>query len=166
MDPPKQSEITEGSFADASSPPAIADTQDLTGAQEAEPAADPTSQKIPSPPTSQKLWNTAYDSLESGGDSAKLVRAYIKILTTELATDADADADASIEDPAERQRYMRKLVHDGQVKVAAAAKITKGLGEVAHFVRSAKGMIDLAIQNIPQAALPWAGVCIGLQVSA
>lgn len=62
---------------------------------------------------------------------------------------------------------MRKLVQDGQVKVAAAAaKITKGLGDVAHFVLSTKGMINLAIQNIPQAALPWAGVCVGLQVGA
>jgi hypothetical protein len=136
------------------------------GAHRPEPAADPTEQQTPNLPTSQRLWNRAYDSLESGGDSTKLVRAYIKILTTVLATEAAADANAPTEDPAERQRYMRKLVQDGQVRVAAAAKITKGLGDVAHFVLSAKDMIDLAIQNIPQAALPWAGVCVGLQVSA
>jgi hypothetical protein len=165
LDLPKQSEITEGSTADTSRLPAIAVAQDPTGPHGPEPAADPTEKQIARLPTSQRLWNTAYDSLESG-DSAKLVRAYIKILRTVLATEAAADADASTEDPAERQRYMRKLVQDGQVKVAAAAKITRGLGDVAHFVLSAKVMIDLAIQNIPQAALPWAGVCVGLQVSA
>lgn len=166
LDLPKQSEITEGSTAGASRTPAIAGAQDPTGAQGPEPAGELTEKQTPRLPTSQRLWNTAYDSLESGDDSAKLVRAYINILRTVLATEAAADADASTEDPAERQRYMRKLVQDGQVKVAAAAKITKGLGDVAQFVLSAKGMIDLAIQNIPQAALPWAGVCVGLQVSA
>ena len=61
---------------------------------------------------------------------------------------------------------MRKLVEQGRARIATAYKITKGVGDVAKFVLSAKAMIDLAIQNIPQAALPWAGVCIGLQVSA
>jgi hypothetical protein len=166
LDLPTASEITEGSTADASRPPAIAGAQDPTAAQGPEPAADPTEQQTPSLSTSQRLWNTAYDNLESGGDSAELVRAYIEILRTVLATEADADANASTEDPTERQIYMRKLVQDGQKKVASAAKITKGLGDAAHFVLSAKGMIDLAVQNIPQAALPWAGVCVGLQVSA
>jgi hypothetical protein len=61
---------------------------------------------------------------------------------------------------------MRKLVEQGRAKVAKAYKITKVAGDMAKFVLDAKAMIDLAIQNIPQAALPWAGVCIGLQVSA
>ena len=60
---------------------------------------------------------------------------------------------------------MKKLVEEGQAKVSTPSKITKGVGDVAQFILSAKGMIDLAIQNIPQAALPWAGVCVGLQVS-
>jgi hypothetical protein len=68
-------------------------------------------------------------------------------------------------DPYERQNHMRRLVREGQVKAATAAKITKGIGDVAKFVLSAKAMIDLAIENIPQAALPWAGVCVALQVS-
>lgn len=61
--------------------------------------------------------------------------------------------------------YMKKLVEEGRAKIFTAAKITKGVGGVAQFILSAKEMIDLAIQNIPQAALPWAGVCIGIQVS-
>ena len=75
------------------------------------------------------------------------------------------DISAELKDPAKRQKYMEDLVKEGQSKVATASKITKGVGDVAQFVLSAKGMIDAAIQNIPQAALPWAGVCIGLQVS-
>ena len=76
------------------------------------------------------------------------------------------DISAELEDPAKRQKYMEDLVKEGQSKVATASKIKKGVGDVARFVLSAKGMIDAAIQNIPQAALPWAGVCIGLQVGS
>jgi hypothetical protein len=144
--------------------------QDPTRVQKSEPVASPTEQQTPSLPTSQRLWNTAYDSLGSDDETAKLIRDYIKTLTSVLAIEgaANSNTDTSIDpmDPAERQRYMRKLVETGQVKIATTAKVTKKvLGDAVDFVLSAKGMIDLAIQNIPQAALPWAGVCIGLQVS-
>lgn len=74
------------------------------------------------------------------------------------------DISTELKDLAKRQKYMEDLVKKGQSKVTTVSKISKGVGDVAQFVLSAKGMIDAAIQNIPQAALPWAGVCIGLQV--
>ncbi|OAQ58427.1 WD-repeat protein [Pochonia chlamydosporia 170] len=60
--------------------------------------------------------------------------------------------------------FMKKLVEEGQAKISTPSNVTKGVGDVAQFILSAKGMVDAAIQNIPQAALPWAGVCIGLQI--
>ncbi len=84
---------------------------------------------------------------------------------TEIAAESGSDGPVEPKGSAERQRYMRKLVEEGQAKVTTASKLTNGLGDVAHFVLSVKAMIDLAVQNIPQAALPWAGVCVGLQVS-
>ncbi|KAM3470258.1 hypothetical protein MY5147_006525 [Beauveria neobassiana] len=39
-----------------------------------------------------------------------------------------------------------------------------GVGDVAKFILLAKGIVDVAIRNIPQAALPWAGVCVRLQI--
>ncbi|KND93793.1 Vegetative incompatibility protein HET-E-1 [Tolypocladium ophioglossoides CBS 100239] len=59
---------------------------------------------------------------------------------------------------------MKELVQIGQAKIATPSKLTKGVGDVAQFILSAKSMVDLAIENIPQAALPWAGVCVGLQI--
>ncbi|RHZ69153.1 hypothetical protein CDV55_102618 [Aspergillus turcosus] len=121
---------------------------------------------------SQRLWNSAYDSLEQDKDTADLVQSYLKTLTAVLqaektssvATSEDDELAAQVESPTTRQDYMKKLVAHGQKKIETSSKIKMAVGDVAQFILSAKGMIDLAIQNIPQAALPWAGVCIGLQI--
>ncbi|KAL2270157.1 hypothetical protein VTJ83DRAFT_2341 [Remersonia thermophila] len=60
--------------------------------------------------------------------------------------------------------HMMRLVEQGLARISGASKITSGVGDVADFVLSLKGIIDLAIQGVPQAALPWAGVCVGLQM--
>jgi hypothetical protein len=122
--------------------------------------------------TSQRLWNDAYDGLENDGETAKLVQAYVNTLKTVLKAenapdtpDSGAnDVSTGLKDPTKRQIYMKKLLENGRAKVFTTSNITKGVGDVAQFILSAKGLVDLAVQNIPQAALPWAGVCIGLQV--
>ncbi len=116
------------------------------------------------PNLSQKLWNDAYDELEK--DEGKLVGTYVKILAGVLKDEKAADISVQLEDRAERQAYMLKLMKEGQVKVAMASKIMEGVGDVAQFILSVKGIVDAAVQTNPQAALPWAGVCVGLQVSA
>lgn len=121
---------------------------------------------------SQRLWNAAYDNLKKGDDTAELVGSYVKTLTKVLEAEHEipsgTDVTAELEDPAKRQMFMRKRVEKGRAKVAKASKITKGVGDFVEAILSVKPMADLAINNIPQAApaaLPWAGVCIGLQVS-
>jgi hypothetical protein len=138
-----------------------------------EPIAAPAAQQTPALSTSQRLWNDAYDGLENESDTAELVKAYLQTLTTVLKAETDPDSSSSgacnvsakLKDLAKRQTYMKKLVEEGRARVFTASKITRAVGYVAEFILSAKGMIDLAIQNIPQAALLWAGVCVGLQVS-
>lgn len=146
-------------------PPAEADTR-----AERQPVK-PTERRA-SDLTSQRLWNAAYDNLENDENTAKLVKSYVEILAGVLETTGAADTsisttdDNSIElkDPIKRQTYMRKLVEEGRKKIATTSKITEGGGNVVGYIEKAKGMIDAAIGNIPQAALPWAGVCVGLQV--
>ncbi len=123
------------------------------------------------PATSQKLWNPAYDSLKEDEGTANLVTAYmttlgkvVRIGTTEAPDFAATDVSTDLDNPEARQRYMEMLVHEGKRRIAKASKITKALGDFAKLVLSAKGMVDLVVQNFPQAALPWAGVCAGLQV--
>jgi hypothetical protein len=139
-------------------------------AEESQPATEPTQQQSPTLSTSQRLWNAAYD--EEDKDTAELVRSYVKTITKVLTAKTPetfasgaGDIPAELKAPAKRQKYMEDLVKEGLAKISMASKITKGVGDVAQFILSAKGMIDAAIQNIPQAALPWAGVCVGLQVS-
>ncbi|KAL2137704.1 hypothetical protein VTI28DRAFT_8512 [Corynascus sepedonium] len=115
---------------------------------------------------SQTLWNAAYDSLEEDADTAELVKSYLKTLMIALDTDPTTDLSAQVKHPIQRQTHMRELVEKGQAKISTPSKITQGLGDVAQFILSAKFIIDAAIHNIPQAALPWAGVCVGLHVKS
>lgn len=141
------------------------------------PQAPPPTLPVEPPPepavtksASERLWNAAYDRLEA--DDAELVGSYIETLQKVLGGEAHefsvADLSAKLKDPTTRQDYMRKLIQDGQEKISGASRITTGVGDVADFILSAKAMIDLVLQSVPQAApaaLPWADVCLGLQVS-
>ena len=97
---------------------------------------------------------------------AELVKSY---MTHKKAPDTSAsgviDISDELKDPIKGRMNMEELVEEGLKKVSMAMKIAKGVGVVPELIISAKEVIDPAIGNIPQAALPWAGICIGLQVS-
>jgi hypothetical protein len=91
-----------------------------------------------------------------------------QVLGGETSELSSADLATKLKNPTTRQMHMQELVQKGQEKISKASRITTGIGEVADFVLSAKSMIDLVLQSVPQtalAALPWAGVCLGLQVN-
>lgn len=155
---------------DSSEPHVPLSNADAT-AKEPQPATESGPQQDPN--LSQKLWNDAYDSLEE--DEDKLLEAYVKtlakVLGDEKGTDASAarasDVSAKLKDRTSRQTYMKELVEKGKAKVAKTSKISKAVGDVADAILKAKPVVDI-VMNIPQAApaaLPWAGVCVGLQVS-
>ncbi|KAL7919851.1 WD40-repeat-containing domain protein [Trichoderma austrokoningii] len=126
---------------------------------------EPIEQQHASLRKSQALWNDAYDSLAKSEDTAKLVRLYVKTLTTALETRlSDAEISAALDDRTKRQDLMKELVEEGQAKLSKTSNVINGVSAVAQFVVSVKGIVDAAVQNNRQAALPWAGVCIGLQI--
>jgi hypothetical protein len=87
--------------------------------------------------------------------------------TGETGEPSTIDPSAKLKDSTMRQQHMKELVRKGQEKISKVSRITTGVGDVANFILSAKAMIDLVLQSVPQAApaaLPWAGVCLGLQV--
>ncbi|QPG99376.1 hypothetical protein C2857_001620 [Epichloe festucae Fl1] len=145
--------------------------------QAAEPAKAPTRRRESSddeeqgPSKSQQLWNDAYDSLQDAGATAGIVRSYAETLTFAIAGEDGQESAtktsnlaADLRDPAKRQAHMRDLVMKGRDKFANDSKMAQTVGDVASFVLQARGVIDVAIRNVPQAALPWAGVCVGLQI--
>ncbi|KHN94141.1 wd-repeat protein [Metarhizium album ARSEF 1941] len=123
-------------------------------------------------PKSQQLWNDAYDGLEDSGATSGIVRSYAETLTFAIAggdqgkpgPDTATLLAADLKDPVKRQAHMRYLVQKGRDKFADDSKLAQTVGDVAGFVLQARGVIDVAIENVPQAALPWAGVCVGLQI--
>ncbi|KAK5635838.1 hypothetical protein RRF57_011550 [Xylaria bambusicola] len=118
---------------------------------------------------SEELWNTAYDELKEA--EAELVGSYMKILKKFLG---DQNGDPTAEDHLdqmnnllERPEYMRELVKRGKERVEKASKIATKVSSVANFILSSRGIIDFTLKAVPQAApaaLPWAGVCLGLEM--
>jgi len=117
---------------------------------------------------SERLWNAAYDSLETA--DADFVKSYVKTLEKVLGGETCEPADdvsAKLKDPISRQKYMMELVQKGRENISRASSIVTGIGDVADFILSAKEMVDVVLRSVPQtapAALPWAGVCLGLQI--
>jgi len=127
-------------------------------------------QPTPSISVSERLWNTAYDRLAT--TDTDLVASYVNILEEVLGGETGepsaANLSAKLKDPTMRQKHMKELVQKGLEKISKASRITTGVGDVAAFILSARTMVDTVLQSVPQAApaaLPWAGVCLGLQVS-
>lgn len=159
--------ITSGAGL-ASSLPGDGQTQSPTvaGPENSQPATDvaPWGADI-----SLRLWNAAYDRLADPAEgTAELVELYVKTLAHALdpdkAVNPSFNISAEVNDPVKRQAYMVLLVQEARNKISMS-KFTNGFSDVAEFILSAKDMISMAVENVPQVALPWAGVCIGLEVS-
>jgi hypothetical protein len=103
------------------------------------PATEFAVQQTQATSISQRIWNAAYDSLRNNDETAKLVKAYLKTLKRVFKAEKIPDTPASeasdvsteLEDPMERQMYMKKLLEDGQAKVFTTSNIAKGVGDVA-----------------------------------
>ncbi|KAM3427897.1 hypothetical protein NHJ13734_008811 [Beauveria thailandica] len=73
---------------------------------------------------------------------------------------------ANLKDPAKRRMFLEMLVSRGQLKVKKTEGIAKAAGYVAEKGLFIKPAVDLIVQ-IPQAApaaLPWAGICLGMKM--
>jgi hypothetical protein len=123
-----------------------------------------------SPP--ERLWDRAYDELKE--EETDLLLAYEKIMSCNLPHEDIIDSTVTKStpnaiaqhDPDARRRQMEQLVHTGLDKTAREAKGKEGIGSAMDVVLSLKDTISFAIQAMPQAALAWTGVCIGLEVSS
>jgi hypothetical protein len=132
-----------------------------------------------------ELWNDAYDMLMSEEATSKVANKYLETLAELLTDDKFKEMQKErwvdpyferkgiktsilndLRDRSRRPVYMAKFVKDGQERAAKASKITEGVGAVANAILQAKPVADIILQipHAAPAALPWAGVCLGLTV--
>ena len=73
-----------------------------------------------------------------------------------------------LKDRNKREKYLKILVETGKKKFAKSSKIVKAVDNFAKGILWPKPLIDKVLSSTPHAApaaLPWAGVCFGLEVS-
>jgi hypothetical protein len=159
--------------------PPIDNIPDDFGNQEAKPPSDeapPKEESASNKKISQHVWDRAYDELADADDTKDLVEAYAKVIPEALKPDeaekatetGDEQAAAEMKNPDRRRELMQGAVKAGTEKISKSksTKASDAAGKVSGFILKFKDTIDLAISTNPQAALPWAGVCIGLQVGS
>ncbi|KAK1767916.1 NACHT domain-containing protein, partial [Phialemonium atrogriseum] len=120
------------------------------------------------PTSSLMLWDRAYDSLKL--DEPTIMQKYEMILSCQIerssvSETAESQANIIAQDlPDKRRDQMKKLVVDGQMKTAREAEIKETTGTVLRVVTQTKSLIDVAVQAVPQAALPWSIACIAIKM--
>jgi hypothetical protein len=118
----------------------------------------------------EHLWDRAYDDLKV--QETALVQAYERILSGKLydrglESNGDVYEENTIaqDNPGTRRAQMERLITAGIAKITREARVKGNIGTGIQVIMSAKDIISSAIQNIPQAALAWAGVCVALEAS-
>lgn len=138
------------------------------------PATDPTSVETSEDANnaatslSVRLWDRAYDDIKR--EEAALVGTYEKILSGLLkdglgsaVTESQPNTIAQNDSDA-RRCQMTRIIRAGLEKTEKEAKAKERVGVAVDSVLSVKNVISLAIQAVPQAAVPWTGVCVALEV--
>lgn len=168
--PPKEPPEQQPDPGSGSQPPKIPPVSDLPSTDNSPATQEKPSQEGPTKPLASEVWNRAYDELANDEDTKELVEAYMKaIKKASKPADASAPEDdedvSGVTDQAERDKMLQGAIKSGQERIHKYTSATNAVGKVSSFVLKFKGVVDLAVGTNPQAALPWAGVCIGLSVS-
>lgn len=122
----------------------------------------------------ERLWNRAYDHAKES--DAGIVDAYEKILSNRLyhgvvdnsdsfqSTKLEAQHNEIAEGPEKRRAQMHQLIQHGLRRTEKDARAKHGVEENIRSLMVVKESVDKAIHASPEAAIPWVGVCIALEV--
>lgn len=112
----------------------------------------------------ETIWDRAYDALKT--EDAALVQAYERILSSKLQnTEVTADVNVINQHDQEKRRgQMHQLVKDGLAKISQEIKVKSLVGSVLQTVNLAQNIVTEVVKDVPQAAIPWAAVCLSLEV--
>ncbi|KAH6898095.1 hypothetical protein B0T10DRAFT_431808 [Thelonectria olida] len=170
---------TKRHASDPAQPPDSAPSSPTSSVARLTLTEQPRSETAPTPPSDaepdsatlhETLWNQAYDGLK--GKEPDIVEAYEKILTAKLKSPDSTDASGKCPDndigqtQGTRSSQMQKLVRIGLDRTEKVAKIKGKVDARLQIVDTIKGAIDHSLKAAPEAAVVWAGVCIGLEILA
>jgi N-terminal domain of NWD NACHT-NTPase len=139
-------------------------------------------QKTPrEPDISRKIWDKAYSIIEA--KEKDLANTYLAVLRESLAPDIEngahkkkkkeitlleaAKISEELNNKTEGPERLKDLVKKGAQKAEEQSKIADTVGFLAQGILKADPLVKVLTQlpHLAPAALPWAGICIGLQVS-
>ncbi|KAM0338618.1 hypothetical protein ACHAPU_011274 [Fusarium lateritium] len=150
----------------ANDPQSVADPGPSTA-----PKPSPAQGSLPPNPTTNpkqiklqaQLWNEAYDNLRDSG--SKHITEYEEILVSELKKDnPDAGSVTIGTSHEERWLQMQRLVEIGLAKTEKEAKIYEKVNDGLELFGTVRALVEPAVSAVPQAAIPWVGVCFILEV--
>lgn len=110
-------------------------------------------------PTKEQMWAQAYADLEKS--EPKLAEAFKKIVRDQLKQSGLVELGEK-DHPTPDQ--MQKLVHEGLDRLSTESAIKQGIGTALDAIKPVKDIMDQVVTFAPQASVPWAGVCLGLEV--
>ncbi|KAI6768499.1 hypothetical protein HG531_010688 [Fusarium graminearum] len=110
---------------------------------------------------SERLWNQAYDNLKDS-ESSKIAESYERILSDQLRVGEGVNIIAR--DHAARWHQMEKLTADGIKNTAKDVERKESINQWLEMCKPLKEAVGTGLKAVPQAAIPWAGICCALEI--
>jgi hypothetical protein len=116
------------------------------------------------------LWDTAYSLLRA--KEANLVDAYERLLSTQLGNSnssytilASQTNDIEQDDIPKRLSQFKQIAQDGFARIQAKAWTQYGSREEDGIIGLLSDVIGKALVAVDETAIPWVGICFGLEVT-
>jgi hypothetical protein len=114
-----------------------------------------------------ETWNDAYDTLKA--DEPRLVEAYERILSGQLADNVPVTAVQgypanAIATKTYRDAKLKGLVEQGLARTARRADVKGKINDVLEPFNQLRGVIALAMETNPTAAIAWTGITAAFDV--
>ncbi|KAK5996815.1 Vegetative incompatibility protein HET-E-1 [Cladobotryum mycophilum] len=115
----------------------------------------------------EQLWDEAYDGLKT--EEPKLMQLYETILSNKLHTynfdPAQEPNENNIAPTGDKRReQLLGLIEAGRGLIERERNVKDGIEQAMGVVVSMKEIISSTVQTLPQAALPWSLVCLGIEI--
>ncbi|KAF7522219.1 hypothetical protein G7054_g12211 [Neopestalotiopsis clavispora] len=116
----------------------------------------------------EQLWQEAYS--EVGKKEPNLVESFEFSIRQQLGQDEPKSDQGTPKGVAVREKptpsQMQQLVQEGIERTKTSANVKQAFGAGLSAIQPAKDIMDRVVGFAPQAAIPWAGICLGLEILA